>query len=154
MIRIADIGVSLTSLTTLVTKVPLIIYAFLSLDADNLLSWQPITLCWYPAPQKLWNDYYRLFPFLCRWMIRQRFLICTCSCSQNFSRYGQLCGNPRTVIWRKWNWPLLIKSVNCTRISVRVYIHTCLVCGSFEASGLSKDNMFQWLNEWIIWYYE
>lgn len=99
MIRIADIGVSLTSLTTLVTKVPLIIYAFLSLDADNLLSWQPITLCWYPAPQKLWNDYYRLFPFLCRWMIRQRFLICTCSCSQNFSRYGQLCGNPRTVIW-------------------------------------------------------
>lgn len=99
MIRIADIGVSLTSLTTLVTKVPLIIYAFLSLDADNLLSWQPITLCWYPAPQELWNDYYRLFPFLCRWMIRQRFLICTCSCSQNFSRYGQLCGNPRTVIW-------------------------------------------------------
>lgn len=61
MIRIADIGVTLTSHTTLVTKVLLIIYPFLSLDADNLLSWQPITLCWYPAPQELSNDYHRLF---------------------------------------------------------------------------------------------
>lgn len=117
------------------------------------MSWQPITLCWYPAPQELWNDYYRLFPFLCRWMIRQRFLIGTCSCSQNFSRLGQLCGNPKTVIWI-YTKKVKLTTFNCTRISVRVYIHTCLVCGSFEASGLSKDNMFQWLNEWIIRYYE